>query len=258
MTLNWSKKMSNQFLLKDLCIVVLESPYLNLSLKEARDTFSNMIDIKIKGYLAIHGEGAMPVDTTDFIATHLIVADKNNPFENIHMSYKSISYKTCEKYNVPFPFMTLLQNNAHPECVKEMQQILMDCKNKNEDLSYDTGWTINPAVRENKMLQTALKEITTAFAINHHADYDIAHWVTLGICKVKTDQHFLHMGLKEISKHSVFQHPYLHQTDSRAVISQDGKYSDYVYETAKKYQSLWDERITINMEAFSKKTKVAA
>jgi hypothetical protein len=232
--------------LRDLCIVVLECPYQNLSLEEAKITFSNMINTKIEGYKAVHNDGVMPVDTTDFIATHLIVANKNDPFNDIYMSYKSISYKTCEKYNIPFPFMTLLKNHAHPDCLLKMEEILEECKKLNQDLSYDTGWTINPKVRGNTDLQADLKEIITMFVLNHHRDYQIPHWVTLGICKVKTDQYFLKMGLQEISNNALLAHPYLHLTEARAVISMNEEYTPYVFETAKKFQHLWDNRITIN------------
>ena len=248
--------MDNNLSLKDLCIVVLENPYKNLSILEARTVFSNILDVKLRGYVAIYDEGVMPIDTTDFIATHLMIADKNNPFEKIYLTYKSISYKTCEKYNVPFPFMAILKNNAHPSCYNEMERILNECKHKDQDLSYEAGWTIDPLVRENKKLQNELKEVMTMFAINHHAEYNIPHWVTLGICKVKTDQFFIQMGLKEISAHSVLSHPYLHQTDARAIISQNGQYNDHVYEIAKKYQNLWENRITINMSSVFNKNRI--
>lgn len=245
-------------MLKDLCIVILENPYTTLSQEEAKIVFSNMIATKIKGYTAIHSNNVMPVDATDFIATHVIVSNKENPFEEIYMSYKSISYKACERYNLTFPFMYLLKNYAHPDCFKQMDEFLGTCKSKDEDLTYDTGWTINPIVREDKILQSYLKEMISMFAINQHRDYGIKHWVTLGICKVKTDQHFLQMGLKDISSEPILKHPFLHNAESRAVISINGEYTDFVFETAKKYQYLWDNRITINLESHLNKTKKAA
>lgn len=244
--------------LEDLCIVVLESPYDSLILKDARQLFSNMINTKLRGYKSYHEDGIMPIDTTDFIATHLIISNKLNPFEEIYMSYKSCSYKTCEKYNISFPFMTILEKYSHPDCFNKMNQILEDCKSKNEDLSYDTGWTINPNIKGNKELQIVLKEMVATFVTNHHPLYNVPHWVTLGICKVKTDQMFLNMGLDEISKEAVFKHPFLHMTEARAVISMNNKYADHVYKTAKKYQFLWDNRITISGNQINQKLKIAA
>ncbi|MBC7711796.1 MAG: hypothetical protein H7177_00555 [Rhizobacter sp.] len=243
---------------KDLCIVVLESPYDSLILKDARKIFSNMINTKLRGYKSYHEDGVMPVDTTDFIATHLIIANKNNPFEEIYMSYKSCSYQTCEKYNIPFPFMAILKNYAHKDCYEKMSQTMEECRFKNEDLSYDTGWTINPDIKGDKELQIILKEMVTTFVTNHHPQYNVPHWVTLGICKVKTDQMFLKMGLDEISSNAVFQHPFLHKTAARAVISMYNQYTDYVFDTAKKYQSLWDNRITISGTSINQNIKIAA
>ena len=250
--------MINRYWQDKLCIIVLESPYQNLSLQEARVVFSNIIDVKIQGYTHIHEDGVLPVDTTDFLGTHLIVANRENPFEDIYMSYKSISYKTCEKYNVPFPFLTLLQNHAHKECAMEMERILKECKSKGEDLAYNTGLTMNPKIRNDENLRKILKEMITTFVVNYHNIYEIPHWATLGICKVKTDQYFIKMGLKEISNNPLMSHPYLKQAESRAVISMNQEYSDYVFHTAEKYQGLWDNRITINLNNYHNLKKQAA
>lgn len=243
--------------LDNLQVIILEKPYENLDTEFGRQMFSGLMALKIKGYLAIHNDGAMPVDTTDFIANHIIVTRKDDPANNILMCYKSTSYSDCQKFNIPFPFLQLLKNAAHPECSGEMEKILADCTKNEEEITYDTGWTICPSVRDDKELQGALKEMITMFAINHHRDYGVNHWVTLGILKVKTDQYFLKMGLEEISSRPIISHPYLHQTEARAVISKNANYSGYTHSTAKKYDNLWNSRMTI--ENRSKKVgKVAA
>lgn len=249
--------MNNKIMLSDLCVVILECPYITLSQQNGREIFSNMMNVKIKGYASVHDDKVMPVDTTDFIATHMIVADKRAPFEKIYMSYKSTSYKMCDRYSLPFPFMTMLKNHAPTECFSKMEEIMKSCREKNEDLSYDTGWTINPEIRGDKEFQSILKDLITLFVVNHHNDYRIPHWVTLGICKVKTDQYFLKMGLEEISTNSILLHPFLHNTDARAVISMNGKYTDFVFETAKKYQFLWDNRIVISSKDLIEAEKAA-
>lgn len=248
-----------------LCIVVLESPYSTLALPEGREVFSGVIGTKIKGYTAVHDKNSLPVDTTDFLATHVLVADKNDPFNTVYSTYKTTTFKVCEQYNIPFPFLTLLKNHAHADCYNEMERIINECREKGEDLSYDTGWTINPSVREDKDLQMVLKDLANVFAINHHRDYNIPHWVTLGICKVKTDQYFKKMGLVEISDKATVIHPFLHQAEAKALISLNHQYTDFAYHTAEKYQSLWDNRITVSIEEAEKaqervarKLKIAA
>jgi hypothetical protein len=243
-------------ILDDLQVIVLEKPYETLNDDFGRQMFAGVMALKIRGYLAIHNEGAMPVDTTDFIATHLIVTRKNDPINNVLMAYKSTSYLDCEKFKLAFPFTQLLKNAGHPNCSLEMDRILAECAAKKEDLSYDTGWTICPSVREDKELQGVLKEMLTMFVVNHHKDYNIPHWVTLGILKVKTDQYFLKMGLDEISDQPILSHPLLHLTDARAVIAKDNIYSLFTHSTAKKYKSMWDDRITI--ESSKKNQKIAA
>lgn len=243
--------------LADLQIVVLESPNETMLYPEAKKLFSNIVELRIKGYTDVHSNAILPLDTTDFIATHLLVCTKDNPFDNVLMSYKSTSFLICKKFNIAFPFMAILEKNAHPNCSNEMKRVLEECEKKHEDLSYEAGWTMDPIIRENKELNKILKEMVTTFVINHHRDYAIPHWATLGICKVKTDQLFLKMGLKEISDKPMLSHPYLLQTDARAVIVMNNGYSDYTFQTCKIYQDLWDDRITICSKEMAVKKKAA-
>lgn len=249
--------MNRPITLADLCIVILESPYHTLTLKESREAFANLMDMKIQGYLAVHDNGALPLDTTDFLATHVFVSNKQKPLDEIYMCYKSTTFRICESFNIPFPFTSILKNHAKPECHEEMERIISECRLKGQDLAYDTGWTIAPIVREHKELQQILKELISLFAIYQHREYSISHWVTLGICKVKTDQHFLRMGLKEISGQPIISHPYLHNTDARAVISMDGNYADFVHFEARKYLDLWNNRLIISHDQAKQKKKAA-
>jgi len=245
----------------DLAIVILKSPYESLVSSEGKKIFSNMIDIKIKGYLSYHESGALPLDTTDFLGDHMLVVNKNDPFNEIYMSYKSTSYKVCEKFNVAFPFTTILNNYASKECSLEFQNILNECRAKGEDLSYDTGWSINPKFKGNEEMSKTLKELVSLIVVNHHSDHYFAvpHWVTLGILKVKTDKIFLAMGCKEISNAPLFNHPYLNNTECRAVISRYQQYTDIVFAQAKKHQALWDNRILISKQgAVGPKRKLTA
>ncbi len=241
----------------NLQVIVLESPYDTLYSEEGKQLFSRLMELKIKGYTAIHGRGVMPFDTTDFIATHIIIANKSDPMNNILMSYKSTSFMACKKYNVPFPFLTLLKT-SHKECLSEMENILLKCESKGEDLSYDTGWTINPEVRDNKKLQSFLKEIVPCLVVHHHDFYKIPHWVTLGILKIKTDQYFFKMGAREISSHPILKHPYLHNTEARAVIAENHQYSEFTMNMAKEFKFLWDQRITIKALTMEDEEKIAA
>lgn len=248
---------SNEFNRDDLQVVILEAPNETLLVPDGKELFANIMELRIRGYTNIHSNAILPMDTTDFLATHLLVCTKENPLENVLMSYKSTSYKLCQKFNLAFPFTTILEKSAHPDCVSEMKKILDDCEKTGKDLSYDAGWTVNPKIRENKELQMALKEIVVSFLVHHHRDYAIPHWVTFGICKVKTDQLFLKMGASEISNHPMISHPYLLQADARALISKDHVYTEYAMDISRKYQDMWESKLTISIDQQKNQKKAA-
>lgn len=247
----------SEFDKNDLQVVILEAPKETLLVPDGKELFANVMELRIKGYTNIHTNAILPMDTSDFLATHLIVCTKKNPLENVLMSYKSTSFQLCKKFNLAFPFTTILEKSAHPNCINEMKNILEHCEKTGQDLSYDAGWTVNPQIRENKELQIALKEIVVSFLVHHHRDYNIPHWVTFGICKVKTDQLFLKMGATEISDQPMISHPYLLQADARALILENHQYTEYAMEISRKYQDLWESRITISGDRQQDQKKAA-
>lgn len=247
--------MGKEFDFNSLQVIVLDSPYDQLTDPDAQKLFASLMALKVTGYGQVHGTNPLPFATCDFIGTHLIVSDKSDPFGKIYMAYKSVSLAQCQRFNLDFPFLSILQKAQNPTCWLEMKNVIADCQAKGQDISYDTGWTIHPGVREIPELQNLLKEIVPTFVTNHHRDYNIPNWVTFGICKVKTDQFFLKMGLAEISQEPLISHPYLGNVPARAVIAR-GQYSAYFHETAEKYQWLWDKRLTLS--AKTKETKKAA
>lgn len=248
--------MSNTFDPNNLQVIVLESPYDCLDSADSQKLFASLMALKVKGYGKVHGENPLPFATCDFIGTHLIVADKRDPFGTLYMTYKSVSLEQCQRFNLEFPFLSILQKAKNDVCYQAMKQIVDESIEQQKAISYDTGWTIDPAVREDADLQAALKDILTTFVVNHHRDYEIPHWVTFGICKVKTDQFFLKMGLSEISSEPIISHPYLGHQPARAVIAKDHVYTEFTHQTASRYQTLWDTKMTIGPA--QRKTKVAA
>lgn len=248
--------MSKNWNLSDLQIIIFNSPYDSLEMKDTQYLFSKLMALKVRGYSKVHDQNPLPFATCDFIGTHLLVCGKENPMDNIYMSYKSVSLNQCLRFNLDFPFLSILQKSKNEICYEAMKSIVDECINNKENISYDTGWTIDPGVRENPELQIALKEIVTTFVINHHKQYGIDHWVTFGICKVKTDLFFLEMGLEEISASPFISHPYLGNVQARAVICKDHNYSLYTHRTAKKYQFLWDQKLEVGI--IPDKKKVAA
>ena len=88
---------------RKLKIVVLEAPYDSLKEKHAPDIFGKIISLKLQGYGPEYPYGTMPVDTNDFIATHLAVCVEDGSELKPIMAYKTVQQRKCRAHGVQFP-----------------------------------------------------------------------------------------------------------------------------------------------------------
>lgn len=241
--------------MSQLQIILLREPILTLTSDEnsfQNNLFPKILSLKYHGYSKRHTGNILPLDTTDFIGTHLIVCEKENNDYFPLMAYKSTTIEMCDKYGINFPFLNLLENSGNKICYDETIRIIKKLKEESSSLSYDTSWTMSPRLEGQKEKREYLKEILQMLLVNYHQDYNIPNWVTFGICKVKTDLLFKSMGGVEISSSPIVEHPGLGGQRSVAILLPSNLYLFHALRMGQKHKKLWENRMVISIEEANK------
>ena len=227
-------------------LVVLDCPIRTWDSPLTRDLFHKMIHLKLDGYWAEYSKDVIVTDTGDFIGTHLLACIREGDSLTPVMGYKVVPLSRCEYYHVPFPALSALKNvNASEIDIARMQKTLSNCKTNGIDISYDSAWTVNETIRNDRELGKKIRELTTTLGVLYHQDYAVPEWITGGVLKFKTDLYFQWMGLTPLTGPISF--PALAGGEARLMHLQN--YSQESLEVANRHRDRWEKRIFIGEEA---------
>src|SRR4051794_13077167 len=108
-----------------LKLAVINCPYDNWDNSSVRDLFCRIIGLKLAGYRGKHPYGALPLDTTDFVATHVAIGiDEGLQGFRPIMAYKTVTQERCKIHNLPFPALTLARASGGDAHARKVEEIL--------------------------------------------------------------------------------------------------------------------------------------
>jgi hypothetical protein len=243
-----------------LRFVQFEVPYDTWKTPFTQQLFGKLVELKLDGYQTAYPYGILPVDVTDFAATHLLICQEPDiGIPTPIASYKSITLKRCGIHRIPFPCLGILQSSGAMRHYEGVQALIQKYQDTPEQLSYESGFTIHPNARKDKAFSAELKNMLMAFATSYGEASTIECFLGMGMTKVKADQYFYSWGYKpfaigdEILPTVPVKSYFLE--DSR-LLQTDG-FSALAKENARKYQALWKDRLILSDDQASTR-KVAA
>lgn len=232
--------------LKNFRVVVLDCPYNTWQSSTTQELFSAVVEMKLKGYQPVYEHGVMPIDSYDFVATHLLVCvEQKSGFKPV-TGFKSVTLSTCRHFNLPFPTNAVLgQGNAdHTEAVKA---IIENCERNGKDLSFDSSWTVDPDFRRNRESNLLLQELFISNVVHWHTPEQRHEVLGTGILRVRTNRFFERIGFEQTKLNGTplpsFNQPSLR--DSQAVLIHSKEWSPFAMATAAEHQQAWNNRIMI-------------
>lgn len=231
---------------RKLKFVVLESPYDTWSHPLTEKIFSRLMGLKLKGYGCEYPYGVLPVDTTDFIADHLIICEEEDGELQPIVSIKSVSLAQCRQHGLVFPALVLMRQAGATVHAETIEQIIQTADNHDLDLRYVGSWTIDPDHRGDKEWGDVLRELFTTIYVSFHHDRK-SQTIAGGTLRFKVDKYIQWLGHQPLSRdgkalptvrvqhlageENLFTHLQSFTFESRSV--------------AKKWQALWNDRIVI-------------
>lgn len=185
---------------KKLRMVILECPYKNWHNPLTKDLFDQIIQLKIDGYETRWGKQTMAMDSTDFIADHLLICQEDAGGKlTVISASKSITLSTSEAFHLPFMPVIMLENN--PLTFTHMQSlndILANATAAKKEIAYYSSWTIHPEIRKNRAASQMIKDIFTALSVDYHRSYNIPEMLGFSVPQFKTDIIFGSWGYKNV------------------------------------------------------------
>ncbi|MGZ3770221.1 MAG: hypothetical protein ACXVCP_11380 [Bdellovibrio sp.] len=234
--------------LNNFQLVIVECPYEIWDNPLVQTIFLKMVALKRQGYGNNYDKNVLPVDTSDFIGTHVLlcIKDIDGTWKPI-MGYKSISLKKCQEYNLTFPGLNLVYSAKMPQHIQAVENIVRRCIDQQQGLAYCGSWTIDVEFKKNYYQNHKdLTDATTVFYFALKNQQNINEIVLGGTLRFHTEKIFSNWGCKPISLNEQELPPIkvAHLAEEAVIVmhtSADSPVSTIA--TEKKWHKIWKDRI---------------
>lgn len=236
--------------MKDLKIVIMKSPF-RLWAKGGDPAFATlfheMIGLKLRGYGAEYPEGVMPVDTSDFIATHLLVCRTHGDRLVPLTGFKSTLLSDCEAHRVAFPALGLVQAAESAPHVSYVRQTMARVQAAGLTLAYTGSWTIEPELRRDRALAQELVALFKAMYVFHHLDEKVDEVFTGGTIRFKADVLLGRLGHDPIVHEGETLPPLRvrHLFDEPVSLLHLKSFTKSARDGVEPYRGIWENRLVI-------------
>ena len=239
-------------------MVLIRSPHEIMGDQFSSEIFPKVIGLKTTGYQKEYGEFVLPFDSSDFIASHLLLTEIM-PDKTLCpvLGFKSVTLKRCDDYKIPFPVLSMVEGTTpNPEYREHFLKIMNKFRDegKADQLAYNGSFTILPRLREDKILMKSLWDITFSLLTNYYIEYNIHHVVavcatTFNVHKKKADLGWNYIqgegGILESYKCKALFGTSLIPMELVDVKSKSQQPSE-------KFKDMWEDRITLDRESIDK------
>jgi hypothetical protein len=243
----------------DFQIVILDSPYDCLGRSDAQKFFGSFMDLKLRGYGCEYPYGVMPVDTTDFIATHLgVFMHRGGDWVPI-AAYKSISEKKCRLHGVQFSGVQVPLSSGASQAVRAVESLIEKSKQTGSFLTYEGGWTIDPSIRKDPALVTEVHHLCTTMHISQHLLYGKIDSICCGLLRFRTDRIMKGWGYHVLSYEGQEIQPFAQASLKGEMVHMHHttQFSEEALKTAENYAHYWNNRIQIGKAILESDLEVA-
>lgn len=172
-------------------VVVLKSPYDFVGERSAEEVFMDICRLKITGYSKEYPEGVLPLDSSDFIATHVALCEKTWHGLQPIMGFKAVSLSKCDYHRVNFPIFGMMKSaedtSRHTEYFEKLVARYR-AKGMAEKLAYNGSFTVHPDKRSDKEFMEDMWDLVFCLISAHYITEEIEHVVAVCATKFRVDQ----------------------------------------------------------------------
>jgi hypothetical protein len=243
---DWGRDRSARFE-EPLKLVALRCPYDSWGLDQTQALFGKIVGLKLNGYGSAYPYGILPVDTYDFIATHLLVCAFSECKLRPLCAFKTVDNERCRMHGVPFPALALLPATGASLHQKYLQQILNLCHERGTRIAYDSSWAVDPEIRNNRHLMQHILNLLVTTIVHYHLEDNSLQQVGLGVMRFRTEKFFQRLGYKPFVWDGKVLEPIKHPLlrNEEAMLLHLEAYSDEAQRIAEEHAQFWKDRIVL-------------
>lgn len=243
--------------------VLIRSPHEVIHHDLVSSIFPKVINFKTEGYRQEYGEFVLPFDSSDFVATHLLLCEKDARGLNPVLGFKSVTLKKCDEYRIPFPMLGMVES-SHPN--QEYKDVVLHLMNEyrgrgdSGNFAYNGSFTILPRLRQDKLLMKHLWEITFSLLTNYYIEYEINHVIAICATKFNVHKKKAELGWNFVEGQNGILSAYncrtLFDTSFIPMELKDVKEKSDL--ASSKFKDMWEGRLTLDKETIRNWNKKAA
>ncbi len=253
-----------QIIRKKYRFVLLRCPYELMDYSLVQNLLPKLIHFKTTGYRKEYDRHVLPFDTSDFIASHLLMCEQTSAGDLIPvLGMKSVTLKKCDDHRITLPMLGMLEGlqstSDHKSVIQKMIESYRSTHHE-EKLAYNGSFTIHPRLREDKVLMKYLWEVSFSLMTNYYMEYQINH--VIAVCATQFNVH------KKKEQHGWNFIPdlsggKLNEYQSKCLFGASlvpMELTDVAVkgrETSEKFKDMWNDRIILDLEHLEELKKVA-
>ncbi len=238
--------------MKNLKIVVLESPYDSWDHPLAGDLLRDLIGTKLRGYGREYPYGVLPVDASDLISTHMAVCrEEGNGNYRPLMGFRWTSLQKSRLHHITYSGLSLLQQANAPDHVDALEKIISEVDKRGTDLCYTGSLSIEPSERTDKEKSQFFRELLTLMFVSYQKENGFCEMMSGGTLRFKMEKWLALVGHTSLMKNNVELGPIKvkHLAGEMVQVMHLNEFSFEAKKVAKKWQYLWDDRLIIKSNA---------
>lgn len=230
-----------------LQVVEIDCPIKHWNHPVVIEMFIKIINLKLAGFHSRKPDNYLPINTSDFIGTHVVICTKNED-GSLHpiMGFKGITLKCCLHYGQSFTGRSCIASAQSDTHNQALDQYIKSLEDKSR-LAYVSSFAIDPNLKGRKKLE-AMK-LLFPLLLFYYRKFDLSRLICLGSITSTTHITFEKLGFHPLLNSSGEAMPRISlpalQNEEVEVMTLE-KFSVECEASATANQKLWDERIEIS------------
>lgn len=230
----------------DLKLAVLDCAYDLWDDEKIRTLFVDMLTLKLKGYGPEYPYGALPIDPSDFFATHLITYFNDEKGKMVPIStYKMVSLTRCQEFRKEFSALSLTRESNEPAHFKIVEETVKNAQKNQKEIGYCGSWTIAFEIRKNQELTKTIRDMSVATHVHWQKEYRVQEMIVGSVLRFKTDKLHEAVGYRRLTYQGNDLAPFgiRNLGDEMVALLHLQNISEYALNLSKKYQDFWSNRV---------------
>jgi hypothetical protein len=179
-------------------VVILDRPVAGWGDPLVQELFAKLVTLRLSGYGARYAQSVLPLDTNDFISTHIMLCTESERGLLPRMAYRHTSFEQCAAFGLPFPVLAPMLAVGATRHAHIVRDTLARCERERKAVDFVGSWTIDPAVRSDRNMFRELWEITIALCASHNREHRVAEAFGGAVVCLRTERLLGACGLRPV------------------------------------------------------------